>query len=186
MVPIKQSKNRLLYLWLLAATGVAILGVIVAYAVDKDIANVRHTMKLLTGNFLFDSLFELAITSPVIIGLALVTALYVWKRGSSTRISTSVLTAFGVFYTALSVIYIGSQLIAPILPFLYDETFKYIRASVGATFLAAVFSSIAYFRGAPPRWKYLLLLGIVLPILLIPIMPWSLELNGMSWRHFDD
>ena len=186
MLPIKQSKTRLLYFWLLGAAGVAIMGVIFAYAMGKDIANVRHTTKLLTGNYLFDALFELAMTSPVIIVLALSTGLYVWKRSSNTPISTSVLVALGLFYTALSVIYIGSQLIAPILPFLYDETFKYIRASVGATFLAAVFSSIAYFRGAPPRWKYLLLLGIVLPILLIPIMPWSLELNGMSWRHFDD
>ena len=86
----------------------------------------------------------------------------------------------------MTISYLVSQLTVPLLPFLYDEPFQYIRASVGSASLTALFSLVAYFKVQSVQSRLWLLVGVLLPILSLPIIAFSLEHNNISWSHLED
>ena len=86
----------------------------------------------------------------------------------------------------MTISYLVSQLTVPLLPFLYDEPFQYIRASVGSASLTALFSLVAYFKVQSVQSRLWLLVGVLLPILSLPIIALSLEHNNISWSHLED
>lgn len=183
---INVSSGKLPLAGLIAAICIALAGCYAGSIFAGYTFPVQKVMQVLSGNFLFDALFEFAITGLVVIPVVLLTSFYRLKRVATTSFVKTTIILFASIYTALSAIYILSQLITPLLPILYDQPFKYIRASIGVAFLASIFSIPGYYSVQNNTLKYLLIIGMVLPILIVPLIPWSLELNGMSWSHLDD
>ncbi|WP_089729797.1 hypothetical protein [Candidatus Thiosymbion oneisti] len=143
-------------------------------------------VQVLTGNFLIDALFELWVTAPVLLPAALLCALALrWFVGIS--MVSGLLLSLAVAYAVIFFVYVLSQFTIPLLPILYDVRFQYIRASVGAGFLASLFSILLSLRSdVPRRFPFVRALIVVLPLVAVPILLLSLDVNGITWAHFDD
>lgn len=148
--------------------------------------SVFRVVQVLTGNFLIDALLELWITAPAVFPAALLCALALrWFGGIS--MASGLLLSLAVAYAVLFFVYVLSQLTIPLLPFFLDVRFQYIRASVGAGFLASLFSILLSLRSdAPRRLWFLRALIVMLPLVAVPILSLSLEVNGIAWAHLDD
>ncbi len=148
--------------------------------------NLEETFRILTGNYLLDAFLELLITAPCIITLAFSFSLLFPQIFFGKKFGEKLLTYTALCYVLLAFLYIISQFTIPILSFLYKKPFNYIRPSVGASFVACSLSIFSYFFDHNLYIKVFLAIGISIPILLIGLIPLSLEINGISWLHFVD
>jgi len=71
---------------------------------------------------------------------------------------------------------------------LTDARFEYIRrASVGVGFLASLFSTLLSLRlDVPRQLPFVRPLIVMLPLVAVPILLLSLDVNSIAWAHFDD
>jgi len=146
--------------------------------------NLSQALTILTGNYFIDALFEFMVTAPVLIPVLVLLSLFgvIRRKEWLTRFLIYLASA----YVILTLIYLVSQFTLPLLPFLYDQPFQYIRSSVGAAFLAALCSLLAYFKVQNIILRFFLLFGALLPVALLVFIPLSLKYNGISWSHFGD
>ncbi len=143
-------------------------------------------VQVLTGNFLIDALLELWVTAPVLFLVALLCAL-VLRWFIAISMVSGLLLSLAVAYAVIFFVYVLSQFTIPLLPILYDTRFEYIRASVGASFLASLFSILLSLRSdMPRRLPFVRALIVMLPLVAIPILLLSLDVNNIAWAHFDD
>jgi hypothetical protein len=166
--------------WLLVTLSVFVqVGLIGGYTI-----HLYQAIQLLTGNFLIDAFITIIVTAPYFVPITLVISFIV--KTQQLRFGERFLISLACVYSVLSLISIISQLTVPLLPFFLDATFQYIRESIGSSFLAAILSVFCYHRTSNFILKNILAFGICSPIILVPIIPWSLEIHGLSWTHLFD
>jgi len=135
-----------------------------------------------------DAFIDIFLILPYIVLVALSTS-FLTQKMIEIRLIDGFTLYLATIYSFLSYMSIISQIIhIPLLdffPFSYTR-FQYIRGSLGISFLAFIFSIFSYHRTPNIIIKSFLAFGICSPIILVPIIPWSLELHGLSWVHLFD
>lgn len=170
----------LLAIWLLVTLSAFIL----ASSLGNRITHLQ-IIQILTGNFFIDAFIAVIVIAPYIVPLAIVIG-FSTKKLIQMRFIDGFMISLASVCSILSLISLISQLTVPLLPFFLNDTFQYIGLSLGTSFWAAIFSIFSYHRTSNFILKNILSFGICSPIILVPIIPWSLELHGLSWAHLYD
>ena len=183
---INDSRDHLV--WMGVVIGLSSLAFLIGFLLEQPKFDPNQIIRIITGNYFIDALLSLIMTSPISIPIALVSSLWLKmvKRGKLSFFKL-ILTTLAMAYTFIAISYVGAQIVIHLIPPLHQSAFKYIRPSVGAAFLAAVFSWWAYYiHPHPILIKKILFCGMLMPVLLVPFIPWSLEINDIAWSHFQD
>ncbi|BAP58174.1 hypothetical protein THII_3877 [Thioploca ingrica] len=183
---INDSRDHLV--WMGVVIGLSLLAFLISFLFEQPKFDPNQIIRILTGNYFIDALLSLIMTSPITIPIALVSSLWL-KMVKRDKLSffKLTLTTLAIVYIFIAIFYIGAQIVIPLISSLHQNAFKYIRPSVGAAFLAAVFSFWAYYIYPHPTIiKKILFGGMLMPVLLVPFIPWSLEINDIAWSHFQD
>lgn len=161
---------------ILLLAGVALV-YIFAFLVAIYIFNLgkKEILLLLTGNYLVDAILSMISILPFIVLYILTIRKYVSMR------RFMMLACLCYF-----IISIFSQLVFPILPFIYSEKWQYIRGSVGSGFLAFIISAISVARLPVPEIKWYHYIGIFSLAVVLLSVPFSLNNNEITWLHFRD
>lgn len=144
-------------------------------------------LMVLSGGYFISALLELFLTLP----LFALTYLFVRLFKKDLRFLPFVAILY-VLYTLYTII---AQFADAVLIknlglldfFLFELRFQAIGTSMGAGFLAALFSGWAFYqssrRGEKTWMEWIYAFGITLPIYLAWIIPLSLTLNNIAWSH---
>jgi len=138
---------------------------------------------VLTGGYGISALMEAVFTFPFLI-LLLIFQRFLIKKMSFVQLATCfyILYVLYLIVAQLSNVFIfkDTGLFDLIL---FTSRFQAIVPSVGAAFLAAIFSLFAYRKTENSFLNGLFIFGMSLPIWLSCIIPISLALNNIAWAH---